>query len=86
MQILISPFSPLSFSPLYFLDSIIFLKGSAVLCTLLQRRVLKLDEMGDKAKSVRDLASDADRKGKRYEKVIVDYIKRLFVIKNGGLL
>jgi hypothetical protein len=53
---------------------------------LLQRRVLKLDEMGEKAKKVRDLASDRDRKGKRYEKVITDYIKRLFVIKNGGLI
>jgi hypothetical protein len=53
---------------------------------LLQRRVLKLDEMGEKAKKVRDLASDRDRKGKRYERVITDYIKRLFVIKNGGLI
>ncbi len=57
-----------------------------MICTLLQRRVLKLDETGAKAKEQRDLVNEADRKGKRYEKVISDYVKRLFVKKNGGLL
>jgi hypothetical protein len=57
-----------------------------VICTLLQRRVLKLDETGMKAKETRDMVSEADRKGKRYEKVITDYVKRLFLKKNGGLL
>jgi hypothetical protein len=57
-----------------------------VLCTLLQRRVLKLDEMGEKAKRVKDLVSDTEKKGKRYEKVIGEYVKRLFLMKNGGLL
>jgi hypothetical protein len=57
-----------------------------VVCTLLQRRVLKLDEMGEKAKRVKDLTSEVDKKGRKYEKVINDYIKRLFLLKNGGLL
>ncbi len=61
-------------------------QGSAVICTLLQRRVLKLDEMGSNAKRVKDHVSEADQKGKRYEKVIADYVKKLFLLKNGGLL
>jgi hypothetical protein len=53
---------------------------------MLQRRVLKLDEDGEKAKTIKDLVCDADRRGKRYEKAINDYVRRLFVKKNGGLL
>jgi hypothetical protein len=64
----------------------ILFKGSATICILLQRRVLKLDELGEKAKTIKDLVSDADRRGKRYEKAINDYVRRLFVKKNGGLL
>jgi hypothetical protein len=53
---------------------------------LFQRRVLKLDELGEKAKSVRDMVNDSDRRGRRYERAIDDYVKRLFKKKHGGLL
>ena len=43
--------------------------------------------MGKRPKqSIKDLVYDADRRGKRYEKAINDYVRRLFVKKNGGLL
>jgi hypothetical protein len=56
------------------------------MCTLLQRRVLKLDETGVKAKAVRDLVCEADKKGRRYDKAINQYAKRLFLKKNGALM
>jgi hypothetical protein len=40
---------------------------------LLQCRVLKLDELGEKAKTLRDIVSYFDRTGKRYEKAIDVY-------------
>jgi hypothetical protein len=48
--------------------------------------VLKLDEDGEKAKTIKGLVCDADRTGKRYEKAINDYVRRLYVKKNRGLL
>jgi hypothetical protein len=42
---------------------------------LLQYRVLKLDELGEKAKTLRDFISYSDRRGKNYEKAIDDYVK-----------
>jgi hypothetical protein len=42
--------------------------------------------MGSKASKVKDLVSESEKKGKRYEKVISDYVKRLFLKKKGGLL
>jgi len=44
--------------------------------------VLKLDELGGKAKTMKGLVCDADRRGKRNEKAINDYVRRLFVKKN----
>ncbi len=51
------------------------LQCSASICSLLQYRVLKLDELGEKAKTLRDFISYSDRRGKNYEKAIDDYVK-----------
>ncbi len=43
---------------------------------------MKLDELGEKAKTMKGLVCDADRRGKRHEKAINDYVRRLFAKKN----
>jgi hypothetical protein len=53
------------------------LQGSAVLATLLQRRVAQLDENGNIAVSVRDKVHEADRKKKLYENKIREYRDKL---------
>ena len=53
------------------------LQGSAVLATLLQRRVLQLDETGGLSATVPDRVNKADRRQKPYEAKIRDYRLRL---------
>lgn len=57
-------------------------QGSAVLATLLQRRVAQLDENGLLAASVRDKVNDADRKKKIYENKIREYRDRLLDLQD----
>jgi hypothetical protein len=40
--------------------------------------VAKLDEHGTKARTVRDLVSEADRKGRAYDRVLITYKNTLF--------
>ena len=52
-------------------------QGSAVLSTLLQRRVAQLDESGNKSRSVKDHVHGKDKKNKVYERKIAEYRNRL---------
>jgi hypothetical protein len=55
----------------------IIFQGSAVLATLLQRRVAILDENGTIAQLTRDHVNKDDRKRKLYETKIRDYREKL---------
>jgi hypothetical protein len=52
-------------------------QGSAVLATLLQRRVAQLDEFGTISASVRDKVNKADRRQKPYENKLREYREHL---------
>jgi hypothetical protein len=53
------------------------LQGTAVLATLLKRRVAQLDENGTIAVTVRDKVNKVDRRQKPYENKLCEYRDRL---------
>lgn len=61
----------------------LFLQGGAVLATLIQRQIAKLDEYGEKAVGGKDLVHGEDKRAKTdYDKIIMKYKAKLFDLVN----